>query len=93
MDLGAFGLQADVTLLDRCLADAVDEFAVHGQLDDTVYTNDNVCVPLALSFAAVLDGLASAAARIVRDRIQTTRTKDFTVHVGDWREGAVLFFV
>ena len=93
MDLGTFGLQADVTLLDRCLADAVDELAVHGQLDDTVYTNDNVCVPLASSFAAVLDGLAAAAARIVRDRLQTARTKDFTVHVGDWRERAVLAFV
>ena len=32
MDLGAFGFQADVTLLDRCLADAVDELAVDRQI-------------------------------------------------------------
>jgi len=43
-----------------------------------------------LCFAAVLDRLAPAAARIVRDLFQTARSEDFTVHVGDWRQCAIL---
>ena len=36
VDLSSLGLEAQIALLDRGVTDAVDEFTVHGQLDDAV---------------------------------------------------------
>ena len=51
-------------------ADAIDELAVDGELDHAVHADHVVDVPLPLALAAVFDGLAAAAARIVRRRLQ-----------------------
>src|SRR5262245_53866347 len=40
VDFGPFRLHANVTLLLRRTADAVDELAVHGQLDDAINGDD-----------------------------------------------------
>src|SRR5207248_949269 len=77
VDFGAFGFEAEVAVLDGGLADAVDEFAVHGELDDAVHADYVVDVPLALALAAVLDGFAARAARVVGGQLQAVGAEEF----------------
>ena len=59
VNLGAFGLQAEVTLAHRRLAHAVDELAVDRQFHHAVHADHVVLVPLSLALAAVLERLAA----------------------------------
>ena len=65
VDLGTLGLEAEVAFFLGSAADAVDEFAIHGKLDDAIDEDDVVDVPLPVRLAAVFDGAATVAAWII----------------------------
>ena len=84
-------LQAEIAFLLRRLADAVDELAVHRELDRAVDRHDVIGVPLPPPFRAVLDRHAARAARIVRDELVAADREELAVHVGNRRRRLPLF--
>src|SRR5438552_494073 len=85
VDFGAFGFQAQVALLLRAAADAVDDFAVDCEFDDTVHAHDIVGVPFVPSLAAIFDRLAPRTARIVGNGFNAANSKELAVDVGQRR--------
>src|SRR6185369_16922269 len=89
-DLRSFGFEAQVTLLLRRATNAVDELAVHRQLDHAIDGDHVIGVPFAPALAAVFDGLASLAPGGIGYRLHAVHAEEFAVHVGDIRKLAVL---
>src|SRR5436309_7325677 len=80
VDLRSFGFQTEVAFPACRAADAVDELAVDGELDDSVDGHDVVGVPFAPPLAAVLDRHAPLAAGVVGHDLHAADTEELAVH-------------
>src|SRR5207248_131133 len=74
------GFHAEVALLLRGVADAVDELAVHREFEDAIHGDYIIRVPLPPAQAAVFDGHAPRAAGVVGHDLQAAHTEELTVH-------------
>ncbi len=77
----SIGFEADVAFFDGGVADAVDEFAVDGELDGAIDANDGVLIPEAFAEAAIFGGLAAGASRVIRHG-QSPDAEDLAVDKG-----------
>jgi hypothetical protein len=82
-DGGAFAFQAKITFFAGGLGDAVHHFAIDAELDGAVDGHNIVNIPLAAPIAAVFNGFAAFAARIVGDGLDAADAKEFPVDLGD----------
>src|SRR5947208_185619 len=83
MDLCTFRFQAEIAFPSTRAADAVNEFAVDGKLDEPVYRDHIICIPFSSPFAAILDGLTPLPPRVIRHCFDSAHSKKFAVNVSD----------
>src|SRR5688572_29322489 len=81
MDLGAFRLQAQITLFLRSAADTVDELSIHRKLHNAVDSHDIIGIPLAAPEAAIFERTAARPAWIIWNDIHATNAEQISVDV------------
>ena len=85
MNLGAFGLETQVTFFVLNVADAVYELSVNRKLDHSVHADHVVDVPLPPSLAPVLERFATTAPGVVGSRLESACPEEFAMNVGNGR--------
>ena len=89
VDFGSFRFQAQITPLLRRAADAVNKLVVHRELNDAIDGDDIIGVLFSPPLAAVFDGLAPLASRVIWHRSDSTDPEEFTVDIGVGRSQAI----
>src|SRR5690606_27247726 len=85
MNLSTFRLKAQITSSLSGFLNTVDEFAIHGKFDNAVDADDIISVPFASSLAAILNRLASFTSRVIRNCLNSSNAKQFSVNICNGR--------